>query len=333
MYLKFLIATLIILLYNVQPISNDERLLTAIQFLQQNNDGSTSLDPCRIDHNKDWLLSYYNNYQHTKNNFYQHLHRLPSSSSSSSSCSQSTQQFTFLMHIPNLFQQYFYHTHDCIKIWSSANLELIQAITKVIILVILKIFIKYYVRSYIQFYIKNITINDIIDLLSKATTIAIAKIAIKRALYPALRTAMKTMLIAGLKTLIKSWMKKIKNQNKLNIDSVLDKIIRFSLTIQIKTIIKTIALHILWLVFEKNKNDQINNLPGLMFRVAVIITVKMAAKRTCKMAKKKKDKMNLEKLENNSNPSSPPVDQILLFAIQKLVTKLIKIPLIKIMFD
>lgn len=55
MYLKFLIATLIILLYNVQPISNDERLLTAIQFLQQNNDGSiisTSLDPCRIDHNK-----------------------------------------------------------------------------------------------------------------------------------------------------------------------------------------------------------------------------------------------------------------------------------------
>ena len=237
------------------------------------------------------------------------------------------------MHIPYLFQQYFYHTHDCIKIWSSANLELIQAITKVIILVILKIFIKYYVRSYIQFYIKNITINDIIDLLSKATTIAIAKIAIKRALYPALRTAMKTMLIAGLKTLIKSWMKKIKNQNKLDIDSVLNKIIRFSLTIQIKTIIKTIALHILWLVFEKNKNDQINNLPGLMFRVAVIITVKMAAKRTCKMAKKKKDKMNLEKLENNSNPSSPPVDQILLFAIQKLVTKLIKIPLIKIMFD
>lgn len=275
-------------------------------------------------------MSYYNNFQRSKNHFNQ-IHRLPP-------CSKLT-QFTII----SKQRYYFHHAHNSIRIWSSANRELIQAITKVIILVILKIFIKYYVRSYLQlpYYIhqNHKSINELIDLLSKALTISIAKILIKRAIYPALRTAMKTLLIAGIKTLIKPWMKKIKNQNKSNevessssSSTVLNKIIRFSLTIQIKTIIKTIALHLLWLMFEKNNNNnQINDLPGLMFRVAVIILVKTVAKRICKMAKKKKDKIDSNN-QQTITQQQPPVDQILLFATQKLVTKLIKIPLIKLMF-
>lgn len=326
MYLKFLFALLTILLYNVQPISNDESLVTAIQILQQ-RDGSIipTLDRCRIDNfdrNMDWLMSYYNNFQRSKNDLYQ-IHRLPP-------CSKLT-QFTISTRIQRRYQRYINQMNKFLRNWSTANIDLIQAITKVIILVILKIFIKYYIQSYIHFYIQNESINELIDLLSKAMTIAIAKIAIKHSFYPALRTAMKTLLIAGLKTLIKPWMKKIKNKNeKIQTSVLLNKIIRFALTIQIKTIIKTIALHLLWLVFEKNDN-QFNRLPGLMFRVAVIIMVKMAAKRTCKMAKKKKNKT--DNMDGQTLPPPPPVDQVLLFAIQKLVTKLIKIPLIKIMFD
>lgn len=243
----------------------------------------------------------------------------------------------------NQYSKYIYESKHSIRTWSSANVELMQAITKVIILVFLNIFVKYYLQRYVNTNISNSTICLIIKLLSKASTIMIAKIIIKCSLYPALRTALKTFLIAGLKTTLKPVTKRIKkDKNKLS--SKLDKLINTIVSIKIKITIKIIALQTLCLVFDNHVEQ---TFLGLIFRVFAIITVKMAAKRLCKLAKKK-NQCNLmvgddnEKIivNNDSNvndiqlvDNSKPVNQLLSFALQKLVTKLVKIPLIKILLE
>lgn len=238
-----------------------------------------------------------------------------------------------------------YESNNSIRTWpSSSNNELIQAIVKVIILVFLNIFVKYYVQGFVKRNISNSTICLIIKLLSKALTIMIAKIIIKCSLYPAIRTALKTLLIAGLKTTIKPVTKRIKkDKNKLS--SKLDKLINTIVSIKIKLTIKIIALQTLWLVFDNHVEQ---TFPGLIFRVFAIITVKMAAKRLCKLTKKKNQCNLMVFSDDNENifinnecnvndsqlvDNSKPVNQILSFALQKLVTKLVKIPLIKILLE
>lgn len=271
--------------------------------------------------------------------------------------------------------------------WSPANIELIKAIVKVFILVILKIIFKYYVRCWLQFYVQNSFVLQLFNLISKALTIATAKIAIKWALYPVLRTAMKTFLIASMKTLLKPYIKlklKKKTSKKFHSDSedidhhhhhrLTTTLIQTMISIKIKTIIKIIALQLLWFMFE-NDNPSLT-LSELISRITLIILVKKLAKKSCKQLARRErnflivldsykhsdedirfwgdDKKYPNLLESKSNESNSirtntksssssssssssyatkPIDEILLYALIKLVTKLIKIPMIKILFD
>lgn len=211
--------------------------------------------------------------------------------------------------------------------WSSANVELFQAVAKITILVLLKIIIKYYIRGYLKAHIDNKAIFELIELTSKALTIAIAKCAIKWALYPALRTAAKTFLIASLKSMVKPFSSPLIKGVKGASLSLIGTVTKFTLTLSVKVVIKTIALQMLMFVFE-NEATQLA-LHQLMFRVSLILMVKMSAKRVCKMGKNKSSPS--KGTDDPSSDMSAPVDKIMMFAIQKLVTKLVKIPLIKIL--
>lgn len=228
--------------------------------------------------------------------------------------------------------------------WSPANVELFQAVAKVTILVLLKLLIKYYIRGYLKARIASQTIFALLELASKALTIAIAKCAIKWALYPAFRTAAKTALIHSLRSFLKPITTPLIKGNKkgsspdaaTETNILRSSSFKFALSLAIKVVIKTTALEMLVFVFE-NEATQLP-LHQLMARVTLILLVKMSAKRVCKMgkqrviqAKEKQEKLEKESKKLTEGETSAPVDKMLMFAIQKLVTKLVKIPLIKML--
>lgn len=205
--------------------------------------------------------------------------------------------------------------------WSPANVQLIDAVLKVAILVLFKIILKYYVRGYLKSYIDSEVLFELLDLTSKALTIAIAKFAIKWAVYAALRTAAKSLLISSMRSIAKPVTKFLRKRDKNNLNNIYQTILIFAVKFQLKVIIKTIAILLLSFVFA---NEQMSiTLAQLMFRISLILGVKTGAKRFCKILKAKSKKKECT--------DSAPVDRVLLFALQKLVTKLIKIPLIKIL--
>ena len=210
--------------------------------------------------------------------------------------------------------------------WSPANVELFQAVAKITILVLLKLIIKYYIRGYLKANISSKAVFEMIELISKALTIAIAKCAIKWALYPALRTSSITFLSASLKSIVKPFTSPLIKGTKGASLTMMNSFLKFVLTLSLKVVIKTIALEMLVVVFENEATQM--PLHQLMSRVTLILLVKMSAKRLCKLGKQKSIQT-----KDNDDPSdtSAPVDKMMMFAIQKLVTKLIKIPLIKIL--
>lgn len=221
--------------------------------------------------------------------------------------------------------------------WYPADTQLIRAIFKITILVLLKIILKYYITVHFKsiFQTSNPALYHSINLFSKATTIAVAKLSIKWSLYPALRTAFKTFLIALFKALFKPLLSPLLKRCKLVLkqnpqsDAYYATIYLVTLFTNIasKTVIKTLVLKMLTLLFVSSELSHIS-LTWLMFRVAVIIVVKMIAKKGCKWLKTS----NKVKQEIDPSPSSSaPVDKMLMFAIQKLVTKLVKIPVITIL--
>ena len=278
------------------------------------------------------------------------------------STSDSTSSSSSVLALSPLYHQHHHHhLHQTLEHhWSPANVELFQAVAKVTILVLLKLLIKYYVRGYFKAAISSKALFELLDLTSKALTIAIAKCAIKWALYPALRTAAKTLLIASLRSLLKPitspLIKGAKKQGAIsekqpqNGPPLASSSLKFALTLGVKVVIKTTALEMLVLVFE-NEATQLP-LHQLMARVTLILLVKMGAKRVCKLGKqrviqqkelssnKKCDTSSssdeaADDVKGNNNSSvldtSAPVDKMLMFAIQKLVTKLVKIPVIKML--
>lgn len=212
--------------------------------------------------------------------------------------------------------------------WSPANVELFQAVAKITILVLLKLIIKYYIRGYLKAHIASKAFFELIELSSKALTIAIAKCAIKWALYPALRTASKTFLIASLKSIVKPFTSPLtKSPKGVSLD-LSASCVRFVLNLSFKVLIKTIALEMLVVVFENEATQM--PLHQLMARVTLILVVKMSAKRICKLGKQKTFPREKEN-DDLGDISAAPVDKMLMFAIKKLVTKLVKIPLIKML--
>ena len=211
--------------------------------------------------------------------------------------------------------------------WSPANVELFHALTKITILVFLKIIIKYCVRGYLKAKLTNRTLFIIVDMISKSFTIAVAKIAIKWALYPALRTAAKTLLITSIRSLVKPFINPLIKGPKGMSLTRMESSIKFILKLFFKVIIKTVALEMLVVVFENEATQM--PLHQLMLRVALILSVKMSAKRICKLNRTPKSKN--KDGDDPTATATAPIDKIMQFAIEKLITKLVKIPLIKIL--
>lgn len=166
-----------------------------------------------------------------------------------------------------------------------------------------------------KLHIKNEMLLLAFELSSKVVTIAIAKFVVKRTCYAMMRTGTKTLLIALLRSALQPVAKFFSRWSKANIHS-LYRAIFHGLTFQLKLFIKTTALMLLALVFEDEDLDLTTT--QLLFRISMIIAVTMATKKAIKQMYQPKS-------------SSWMANKTTTFALHKLVTKLIKIPLIKLL--
>lgn len=228
---------------------------------------------------------------------------------------------------PNIYDHHRHHHLPPIggaRWGSSAIGELVQAILKVTILVVLKMFLKYFLLDRLKTARNPIVPYSVVNFASKAVTIALAKYALTGHLYSALRTASKTLLIVLLKSMLYPLSRRLKLSQS---DPIVPKWVT---NVSLEICIKTLALKLLLLVFERDEATCCLSLPELMLRVALIIIAKKACKRYAldkiykpnKKAKKSIDPMDLQ---------PRPGDKLAMFAFQKLATKLVRIPVVKLL--
>jgi hypothetical protein len=201
--------------------------------------------------------------------------------------------------------------------------NLMKALFKVITFLLLKLVVKYSITSKLKFVVKESSFV-FITIFAKTLTIALCKAITRMAIFPVFRTAIKVFLILSLKAILKPVsgpvVKMLKNSvTEIQIIQYITKAISL---LFIKIIIKTIVIKFLILAFQTSYISY--TLDAILIRVTIILTLKTIIKESMKP---------LVKNKNNSKkiPKIKSTRKIVIFIFRKVITKLLKLPLIKML--
>lgn len=207
---------------------------------------------------------------------------------------------------------------------SEETTNLTKVLSKIITFLLLKIFVKHTITSRLKL-IFNMSLYSVITIMTKTLTITLCKAIIRRALYPVLRTSVKTCLILSFKAILKPVFNpiiKLIKDSIINIQ-VIQYLTKKIVMLCIKIIIKTSVIEFIIFVFQTTYNDY--TFGFILFRVSVILTLKMSVKEIINYYYKNKNKEISKQMKKNMNNSNK---KILIYTLRKLTTKLLKIPII-----